>query len=280
MARVVSLHHLTALDATPAELVSIAHDLDCACVSLFTWVPPHARSRFPLLHDASGVAEVRARLRDTGVRVCNLEVFPLAADTPLDTYRDAPALGADLGAMRATAHVQEADPARAADLFGTFCRLAAEYQLQVGLEFTSFSAVRTLAAAAHIVRAAAAANGSIAFDPLHHMRNGGDVAGLAGAAIGYAQVCDGPLQAPDDLYAEAVSERAVPGEGAFPLSALLRHIAPDVVIDVEVPQHAARAADVSAFERARRALHGARAVIAAASDTPAPRATTPPQGSA
>lgn len=281
MSRTLSLHHLTALDATPGELVSIAHRLQCECVSLFTWVPPHAAQRFPLLHTAAGIADVRARLRDTGVRLCNLEVFPLDASTSPETYHAALARGADLGAARATAHVQDSDPSRAADLFGAFCTVAASHGLRAGLEFTSFSAVRTLDAAARIVRDAAAGNGDIAFDPLHHMRNGGDAAGLAGTAIGYAQLCDGPLQPPADLYAEAVSGRGIPGEGAFPLQALLQRIAPHIVIDIEVPQHAARDAGATAFERAQRAVHGARAVIARA-DAPSSTAwaTRPSQGHA
>lgn len=267
--RMLSLHHLTALDASPVALVDIAARLQCAHVSLFTWVPPHAAERFPLVRAADRPV-LQAALRDSGVSVCNLEVFPLTADTRVADYTPALALGADLGARRATVHLHVADEAQAQDLLGEFCRLAHAHALHVGLEFTSFSVIRSFADARAVVRASQADNLGIAFDPLHFMRNGGDATELTSDAlrnVNYAQFCDGPLQAPADRYLEAVTERGVPGSGVFPLRALASALPRDVVIDIEVPQDDARLSGVSALDRARRAVDGTRDVLASISST-------------
>ena len=75
----LSLHHLTALDASPAELIGIAGALGCTHVTLFTHVPEAARHVYPMV-TAEAVAELRAALDRSGVTLCNLEVFPLDSD--------------------------------------------------------------------------------------------------------------------------------------------------------------------------------------------------------
>jgi hypothetical protein len=77
------------------------------------------------------------------------------------------------------------------------------------------------------------------------------------------QICDGPLTvAQEEMIGEAVGERGVPGEGAFPLPAFLACAPPGVTIDVEVPQRTAMMAGVSALDRARRAVDATKALMA------------------
>jgi sugar phosphate isomerase/epimerase len=138
--------------------------------------------------------------------------------------------------------------------------------LQVGLEFTAFAHISTLESAVAFIEKARQPNAGVAVDVLHLMRNGGSPARLAAidpGLIGYMQVCDGPLTiAPDAMIGEAVGERGVPGEGAFPLRAFLRCAPPGVTIDVEVPQRTAMLAGVSAFERAQRAVTATKVLMA------------------
>src|SRR3546814_2453633 len=87
--------------------------------------------------------------------------------------------------------------------------------------------VKDIATAVAIVREAGC--GAVALDVLHLMRNGADIAAVAPNAglIGYVQVSDGPLELPDEIPAwhEAVKERLLPGDGAFPLAEILRPVA-------------------------------------------------------
>jgi len=258
--RPLSLHHLTALDATPAELVGIAAAVDCGRVCMFTYVPDKARHLFPVV-TMDMREEVAAALAKAGVRLHNLEVFPLTPNTDLDAFRPGLQVGAMIGAVRATAHIHIEDEGQAIDAFGGFCDLAAEYRLAVGLEFNAFSKVRTITSAAAIVLGAARPNGDIALDLLHAVRSGAmpsDVAAVA-SLIGYAQICDGRLTIPrESHWREAIEERALPGEGAFPIAAMLAALRTEVVIEVEVPQVRAMRAGVPAIDRARRAIEAAR----------------------
>src|SRR3546814_3127050 len=75
----LSLHHLTALDATPAELATIAGRLECQHITLFTHVPEQARAMFPCVMP-DDVPALSDALASANVSVCNLEVFPLDQD--------------------------------------------------------------------------------------------------------------------------------------------------------------------------------------------------------
>jgi len=172
--------------------------------------------------------------------------------------------GAILGAARATAHVHDAEEGRAIDHFAEFCELAAQYGITVGLEFTGFSAITNIHAAARVISGSGARNAGLAVDALHVFRNGMAVADVAAHAsmISYAQICDGALAMPEGGYFnEAVEDREIPGSGEFPLAAFVAVLEHAVPISVEVPMHRLREAGVSARERARRAVTGAVGVV-------------------
>lgn len=258
--RSISLHHLTALDSTPTELVAIAGALECPRVCLFTNVPEPARHLFPMVAPDTR-EQVSAALAQAGVRLHNIEVFPLTPNLDFSVFHRGLELGAILGAARATAHIHIEEQDEAIDAFGRFCDLAAEYRLEVGLEFNAFSKIRTPIAAAAIVHRAARANGDIVLDFLHAMRSGASADELRQIAsiVGYAQICDGPRAITrESRWHEAIEERALPGTGAFPIAAMIAPLRADVVIEVEVPQTDAMRAGVSAIERARRAIEAAR----------------------
>src|SRR5205823_9643384 len=111
----LSLHHLTALDVAPPELVSIAAALGCDHVCLCTQVEDATRAIFPCVEDEAMVAAVAARCAETGVTVHNLEYFPDEPLVNVELYRGGLERGARLGARRATAHIHDPDPGRATD---------------------------------------------------------------------------------------------------------------------------------------------------------------------
>lgn len=262
---ILSLHQLTALDASPRELIAIASRLSVDAVCLFTHVPEVARGRYPQV-ESDDAAALRRALDAAGVGIANLEVFPLDQGGARHDLDRGLALGAALGASRATAHLHAVSSEQEAiDRFAEFAGRAAAFGIVAGLEFNNFSAVRDLANAERIVRAAGC--GSLVLDMLHTVRGGATAVDVARAAdfIGYAQLCDGPASiAPDARWREAVGERLPPGDGDFPLVELVKALQPGTIIDVEVPQTLARKAGVPALERARRAVEASRRVLAQA----------------
>ena len=257
----LSLHHLTALQLSPVELVDLAAALGCSHVGLFTCLPPGIATRFPCIDTDEQEAAVAERLAITGVRVNNAEVFALREGVALADYRTELERAARLGARLATVHLHESSPSLARALLIDFCDLAASTGMRAALEFTSFSAVRSLHAALQVLESIQHPAACLAIDALHFFRNGGDPADLHAIPrewVGYLQLCDGPMAPPGDLYREAVAARGIPGTGEFPLLALLDELGQGVMVDVEVPRETDRGNASSAAQHAAEAVEATR----------------------
>jgi sugar phosphate isomerase/epimerase len=252
--RLLSLHHLTVREVSPPALVEIAAEVGLRQVCIFVRAPSRALDLFPLVADEPTRRDVARRMAHTGVAVHNIEVFSLTPRTQVETFRATLEVGAALGAKRATALVNDADDSRALQTFAAFCQLAGEYGLRVGIEFMAFAAVDTLDKAVRLLAEAGQANADLAVDALHLQRTGGSVDALAAldpALVGYAQICDAPLDMPRERwFDEAVEDRLVPGTGELPLRAFLAAL-PDCVIDLEVPSRQLQARGLDAMERTR-----------------------------
>jgi len=99
-------------------------------------------------------------------------------------------------------------------------------------------------------------------DLLHIVRTGtplSDLASLDPTRISAAQLCDGPLAPPEDLIEEASNARGVPGSGAFPITAFLDLLPPDIPLGLEVPLKPLRDAGMSARDRTRLVVEAMRA---------------------
>ncbi len=264
--RPLSLHHLSMTEVDPVELVAIAHETGYQHVCLFTEVPAAYGGQFPLARGVQTITAIRRRAAETGLSVCNIDFFPLTPEVRVADYRQGLEAGAELDARSATAVVNDTDDGRATANFAALCTLAKEFALQIGLEFMPLSAVKTVARAERIVRAAAQPNGTIAIDPLHLVRSGGapaDVQRLDPALVGYAQICDGRVGVTEDYLAEAIGDREIPGDGEFPLQAYVEALPPGKALSAEVPLNRLRDEGLSPRERARRILTGTRRVLAA-----------------
>ena len=253
----IALHQLTALELSPVELVDLAAKVGCSHVGIFTSLPKGIATRFPCVITPEHEAALAERLTATGVQVNNAEVFALREGVAIADYREGLARAARLGARVATVHVHEPGIMAGSDLLRAFADLAAEHGLRVALEFTSFSAVRSLTSALQVLDHLQHPAVCLAIDALHFFRNGGQTDLLQQVPtewIGYVQLCDGLLRAPDDLYHEAVAERLVPGTGEFPLIDLLRQLDQTVMLDIEVPRQVAQRAGMHAILRATEAV--------------------------
>lgn len=274
MTRPLALHQLTLMATAPADLVTIAAGAGYRHVCLFTHVPAvtltggGGLSPFPVVTEADRRL-LLARLRNTGVTVTNVEYFPVAADVPIESYRPALALGAELGARRAVVHIHDKDDARAVDGLGRLADLARHYGLGVGLEFMGLSpACDSIARACWFLDQVRHPDLGVAIDALHLVRTGGtagDIRAVAPRRIAYAQLCDGADILPSTDYRAEALDRLVPGQGAFPLVEIIRALPAAADLDIEAPSRAlALAGGTGAAARAREALSLARALIARA----------------
>ena len=253
------------MDAGPVGLVSIAARAGCDGVCLFTHIPSNVdRTLFPVV-DAGNKAEMLAVMHDQVIAVSNVEFFPITADAEISDFCSGLALGAELGAARAVCHIHDTQSDRAVEKLGNFADLAARYGLGIGLEFMGMTAgCRSLDHAAWFVDQVARPNLGIAIDMLHLVRTGGtvaDVAALGSHHFSYAQICDGHGLHVSDYYMEEALGRELPGEGDFPVQAIIEALPLSCPIDVEVPCSKLVERKISMGEWARDAISRSRELV-------------------
>jgi sugar phosphate isomerase/epimerase len=271
MTRPLGLHQLTAMDVGPLELIEIAGTCGYSHVSLFTNAPTvpiagqEGKFQFPTVTpELKG--DVLARLGNLGLNVINAEFFLMRSDVDLETYRPGLALGRELGARNAMTHIFEPDPARAADILGRFCAIAAEEDMRVSIEFCQMTpGCKTIHAARDFVDAVGAANLGFGICPMHLVRSGGtaaDIAALDPAILFYGQLNDGYGLHVAEAYFEEVHDRQLPSNGDFPLADILRALPASAPIEVKCPSDSRRKAGVSAVSYARDAYERAQTLLA------------------
>src|SRR5712691_2748757 len=258
--RQITLAHLTVLDTTPPELVTVGAAAGFRTIGIrLTATPSVGIPPYDILHDGPLLRETLLRLEDTGVSVLDTEFLRFEPEHRVGIPEGLLEVSARLGAKHALVMSAEPDEARTIDRFCELCDRAASYGLNVGLEFAIYTGVRTLAQAAHVIARSKRPNASVLIDALHFSRSGGipaDIKRVDPALLHYVQICDsspdmpGPGDTPA-LIREARTGRLLPGEGALPLAELVAALPDTVPLAVEAPCRAT--ADLPAVERARRA---------------------------
>lgn len=263
--REISLAHLTVLDATPPQLVTAAAAAGFRKVGIrisataSVGVPP-----YDMLGDTPMLRETLARLADTGVSVLDVEFLRFEPALPQGIPEGFLESAARLGARHVLVMSTEPLEARTLERFCDLCERAAQYGLQVGLEFAIYTGVRTLADAARLVQQSACPNAFVILDALHFSRSGGvpsDIARIDASLFRYAQICDAVAAIPvdaADLIREARGGRLLPGDGALPLRALVAALPSAVPLSVEAPLR--DGARIPIMERARRAYRAMQAL--------------------
>jgi sugar phosphate isomerase/epimerase len=256
----LSLAHLSLIAMAPQQLIQIAGEAGFDLVDLrLSPATPSDRA----YGDDERLAlcrELLPILRDTDLRVWDVEIIRISAQTRPEQHLPLMEAAALLGARRLKLVCDSSDHGLTADLLGRLCQLAAPFGLTLDLEYMIFSGVKSLSAALGIVAASAQPNLQVLVDALHWIRAGDTADELRAAGrLGYVQLCDGPLRGPagnEALIQEARTHRLAPGEGEFPLDDLLEAMPRDCVASLEVPL------PVGAEPRAhaRRLLDAARAL--------------------
>jgi sugar phosphate isomerase/epimerase len=222
------------------------------------------------------LADVKKLIADHGLAVADLdallvwlpgEQFPPGLPSEAEFYAIADAVGGrSLNVAQGFGASVDVD--RAAEALAGVCDRARERGLLVTLEYLPWSGIPDAATALAIVERSGRANATLMFDTWHTFRGPTDDAQLEkirGAQIGSVQINDAPTQAGDNLIAETMSARLLPGEGAIPVVRWLRWL--DAIgctapIGVEVFSSALDA--LPPVEVGRRCGAAARAVLAAA----------------
>ncbi|HMH65246.1 MAG TPA: sugar phosphate isomerase/epimerase [Rhizomicrobium sp.] len=240
-ARLLSLAHLSLIETPPDRLIQIAAEAGFDFVDLRLSPATPTDRRYTPQERTALCRALLPILRDAGIEVWDVEIIRLDDHTKPQDHLPLMKAAAMLGARRIKLICDSQDQERAADLLAQICLLAQPLGLVLDLEYMVFSGIRSLSAAANVVAMADVPNLRVLVDALHWMRAGDTAADLRAAGparLGYVQLCDGPLQAPQDreaLIREARTDRLAPGEGQFPLAALLDAMPPNCTASLEVP---------------------------------------------
>jgi sugar phosphate isomerase/epimerase len=266
--RELSLAHLSVLDATPPELVTVAAQAGFRKVGIrLSATPSVGVPPYDMLGDTPMLRETLARLADTGVSVLDVEFLRFEPELPKGIPEGFLETGARLGAKHVLVMSVEPLEARTMERFCDLCDRAREYGLHVCLEFAIYTGVRTLADAARLVKVSGRANASVLIDALHFSRSGGlpsNIARIDPSFFRYAQICDAAAAIPTepgDLIREARTGRLLPGEGALPLRDLVAALPATIPLAIEAPVRAT--AGLPPLERAKRAWRSMQALLSA-----------------
>jgi sugar phosphate isomerase/epimerase len=270
--RLYSLAALTVLELSPPDMVEAAAAAGYDAVGLRLIPATPEEHHYPLASDTGLLRHTRQRLRETGLRVLDIEILRLRPDTQVQRdFQRVLEVGAELGASEVLVAGNDDDPARLIDNFTALCELAAPHGLHPHLEFMPWTGVKDLSQARHIVgavREAGHANACLLVDAFHFDRSRSrleDLAEVPAEWVRYMQLCDvaGPIPASmEKILHEARQQRCFPGDGDIDLQALLRMLPRALPLSLEIPTESLRRQGVTALERARLALDKARTLVA------------------
>lgn len=259
MKRYLGLAHLTALELPPAQLITAAAEAGYDGVGLR--LVPVVGQAFP--HAPLDLPAIERAVKETSLRIYDIEVFRLEAETKVKDFEPMLAISQRLGATELLVHGADADESRLTNSFGELCELAAKYRLAANLEPMPWVDVSNMAKALRVIEGAARPNGALLVDAIHFFRAGNrpsELANVPKQRLRYLQFCDARGEVPADMQEmirQARGDRLFPGEGGLDLRALLDALPADLPISLEIPY----ARPMPAAERLRRALLATKAML-------------------
>ena len=203
--------------------------------------PDPEQSVFDLVNDRALRRRFIEHLTDSGVRLLDVEAVWIRGDTDVANLLPALDAAAELGSRYVLTVGYDFHRPRLLDTLGRLADAAADRALLLPVEFITYSAVTCLADVVDVIAAVGRDNLRILIDFLQFFRAGAewDLLGrIPDSELPYAQICDGPLGAPetvDALRFEARSARLIPGEGELDLERLLAMLPARIPLSVETP---------------------------------------------
>ena len=265
MPREFSLAHLTLLNCNPPDLIEVAARAQFQYVSLRPLAVTPNEPKYPLGTDKALLAQTKKRLKDTGVRLLDIELARILPNVNLKDYVPAMEAAAELGGRFLLCSVWTPDTDYALERFIELCDLARPFGLDACLEFVTFADVADLTQAARFVRAAARPNAKICIDTLHFYRSRCSLAELDQLPqdwFPFQQLCDAEAAIPDTregLIETARENRNFLGEGGLDVAGLVNRL-PPMPYAIEVPNRKL-ALELSPLDFARRALATANSYL-------------------
>jgi sugar phosphate isomerase/epimerase len=238
--RTLTLGFLNCSEVPPHELVSLAGEAGFESVGIRITGRRVGDPYTPVIGNPAAIADIRTRLRDSGVRLSNVSAYHLYPDVSLRELAPLVDTAHELGARAIVASCYDPDHARFCDTVAAYADVAAQAGLRLAFELVPFSQAKTLGEVVSIVRTVARDNFGILVDPLHIVRSGAapdELRGLPREWFVFAQLCDAPRHKPVglDLPGEARTGRLDPGEGQLPIADILDALPPDLEIECEFP---------------------------------------------
>lgn len=264
--RSLSLAALTVLDVSPPEQVRIAALTGYSHVGIRLLPATPDDPDYDMLGDTRTVRETLAALRDTGIRVSDVEIVRLTPDFSLDSLHPFLETAARLEAQQVLVAGNDDNLPRCAENLATLAQAGEAYGLTMNLEPMPWTHLPTLASAQKLIAASGQRNVGILVDAIHFWRAGESLEALSALApeqLNYMQLCDAPARIPTDtqvLIYQARNARRVPGEGELDLHGLLAALPPTIPVSVEVPLAGAQGA-LPAQQRAQLLFNAAQSFL-------------------
>lgn len=264
----LAIGFLNGFGLPPVDFVDLTADLGCRYMSIVVQGGPLLPLGYPLYSlkdDPTLRRDLLAAMGHRGVAISLGDGFLVLPETEINSFRGDLEVLAELGVPRINVVSLDPDLNRTFDQFAALTELAAQCGIETDVEpvpgLTVGDLPTALAARAHVGRP----DFRLLIDTMHLVRSGAAAADLAAVDpehIGYAQLNDTTLQPRLDNYMEeAMFERMVPGEGELPLGDLLAVLAPDIVLEIEVPRRSLALAGVSPIDRMRPCVQAARHLL-------------------
>ncbi len=265
MSKQYSLAYLTVRGCEPSEMAYIAWRVGYDYISL-RLIPmgiPGENAYLP--EDTAMIARTKAALKETGIKVLDMELARILDDVDPRSYLPAMEAAAELGAKHLISSAwttEKRDRAYIVDRYAEICDLAQPLNLTVNLEFPTFSRLSNLREAADIVRAANRTNGGILIDSLYFYYSRiqrAELERLPREWCNFMHICDAPENIPasgPDMIKIARDERLYVGEGSIDFAALLGSL-PLMPYSIELP-NTKRLKECGFEGYARRCLETAR----------------------
>jgi sugar phosphate isomerase/epimerase len=270
----LSIDFISVFGLPPVQFVALAAELGCPHISIALQpmpANPHRYSVWSLREDSGMRRDTISALQDCGVTISLGEGFLVR---PGIDVRGAAAdldLMHELGVSTVNILSLQPDRRRGLEQLATFADMALARGMRATLEFLPGLPIADLATAVAAVRCVARPNFQLLLDAMHVFRSGAqvsDIAALDPGLIGYAQLCDVPLESKSESYAdEARYERLPPGEGELPLLDFICALPRDLTIGLEIPMLGRAERGVSTHDRLIDCVRSARDLLAACGRT-------------
>lgn len=266
----IAIEFLCVFDLPPVEFVELVGQLGCRMMScgLQPMGGGFNLNHYPawsLRDDASLRREMIRAMRDCGVTISLADGFAIRPDADVAALESDMALMRELGAARINTYCMEADHSRAMDQLEQLADMATAMEMGLILEFVPGLPIGSLNSALAAIDELGSDNCSLLIDTMHLVRSGSsadDLRQIRPEKIGYAQICDVPLQHPSLAYMEeALFERQVPGEGELPLLDIFSVLPAQIPVGIEVPQRALLQQGVADLDRLAPCVSATRGIL-------------------